>query len=670
MKLDYCHLHSPEVKKHFRKDIDGLRGLAVTSVVLFHAFPSLFSGGFIGVDIFFVISGFLISGILYSGLESNTFSVVGFYVNRVMRIFPSLVLVMLITTLTAWAILLPSEFELLGSEIIAGSFFFSNLLQMKGHGYFDGFNEPRLFLHLWSLAIEEQFYLLFPLCLLFIYKRVRSKVLNAIFLIAFISFSYGVWLTSIEHNIAFYSFSSRAWELLFGAVISYLVLIKKIKLNLSTRAILYLECLLFGLAIVAIMLINFRNNFPGVWALVPAIISGGLLLIGSGGCEYKSILKVEFLRFFGVISYPLYLWHWILLVFAGILYGPKVGIHTFMVIGLSIVLAWLTHKYWENPFRYKKTTNMAIVFCLSLIILGLIGWMIAEGRIKALNATDEVQRIIAISSAAETKFAPQSDLEPGLLKPAILKGHGESPVLFIGDSLASQYFGLAKKLSETNGKNFAGAEFLTKLGCPPIPELVMNYAKGCDAFIEKSKQYSFSKQFGAVVFSAAWSDPFFQTKNDWQPGRVWAYAKDDTNHSPIIIDSDIFNKKFGILESWFKELRQQGIPVYVILSNPMSMWELSPKASIERISLIPASFGIKKMEALKSQDAVRRKLLVVSEEAGVAVIDPFNHLCRDDFCPSMTRDGAYIYSDGIHVSTSYLINYINYLDSILLRASN
>lgn len=659
-----------EVKKNHRKDIDGLRGLAVISVILLHAFPTLFSGGFIGVDIFFVISGFLISGILYSGLESNTFSVVGFYVNRVMRIFPSLVLIMLITTLTSWVIFLPIEFKLFGSEIIAGSFFFSNLLQMKGFDYFDGFYEPRLFLHLWSLAIEEQFYLVFPLFLLLVYKIIKSQVLNALLLFICISFSYGVWMTSFEHNVAFYSFTSRAWELLFGAVISYLVLIKQIKLNLSTRAIVYFECLLISLALLAIILIDFRNHFPGVWALVPIAISGGLLLIGSDGIEYKSILKNEFLRFFGIISYPLYLWHWILLVFVGILYGHKIGMHTFMAVGSSVILAWFTHKYWETPFRYRKSSIAAIVFCLCLFMFGVIGWMIAYGRIKPLNANDELERIIAISSSAETEFAPQSDLEPGLLKPAILKGQGEFPVLFIGDSLASQYFGLVKNLSEGNDKNFSGAEFLTKGGCPPIPELVMNYAKECDIFIEKSMQYSFSKKFSAVVFSAAWADPFFQTENDFQSGRVWAYSKDDPTHSPIIINSEIFNRKFKILGSWFKLLRQQGIPVYVILSNPMSLWELSPKATIQRVLFIPSRFGVNKAEILKSHNAVRQKLFFESEAAGATVIDPFYYLCNDDFCPSMTRNGVYIYSDGIHISNNYMTNHITYLDSILMQNSN
>jgi len=194
----------------------------------------------------------------------------------------------------------------------------------------------------------------------------------------------------------------------------------------------------------------------------------------------------------------------------------------------------------------------------------------------------------------------------------------------------------------------------------------MNYAKECDIFVEKSKQYSLNKKFSAVVFSAAWSDPFFQTKNDWQPGRVWAYSKDDPTHSPIIINSDLFNKKFEMLGSWFKRLRQQGIPVYVVLSNPMSMWELSPKSSIQRVSLIPASFGVNKTEIIKSQNKVRQKLLLVSDETGAAVIDPFNYLCKDDFCPSMTRNNVYIYSDGIHISSSYMRSCVPYLNNVLL----
>lgn len=356
----------------YRPDIDGLRACAVLSVVVFHAFPEVLSGGFVGVDVFFVISGYLITGIVARNIEERRFSFVEFYERRIRRIFPALIVVIGCTIFVGWHTLLVGEFQQLGKHVAAAAVFVSNFVLYGESGYFDNAAETKPLLHLWSLSIEEQFYLIFPIVLLVLAKR----GINAIKPVAFIlcgSFFLNLILSWVSPTAAFFFPFGRFWELMAGSLLAlYELERKKYEFNEITNNLLSIcgLVLLFS----SFLLINKQMIFPG-WVVVLPVV-GAVLLIASGasGIVNKSLLAARPMVLIGLISYPLYLWHWPLLslprVFIGSLpTGIKLG-----ALGLALVLSVLTYLFVEKPFRfggYGKLKSVFLVFCL--VALGLFG---------------------------------------------------------------------------------------------------------------------------------------------------------------------------------------------------------------------------------------------------------------------------------------------------------
>ncbi|VVD75039.1 acyltransferase family protein [Pandoraea fibrosis] len=370
---------SSHLPHHYRPDIDGLRAIAVLAVLAFHAFPSEVKGGFIGVDIFFVISGFLISGIILKGLEHGTFSFVDFYKKRIRRIFPALILVLGACLAIGWNALLADEFERLGKHIASAAVFVSNITLWSEAGYFDVSAEVKPLLHLWSLGIEEQFYIVWPF-LLFVAYRSRSATL--FLLIGGFAASFAINISQTTHTpvAAFYLPASRFWELLAGAILAYVVsregtsistVFEKIGMIFSSNAQATV-----GVALIAaaIALLNNSRQFPGFWALLPVL--GAVLLISAGPRAWinSKILANPFMVFVGLISYPLYLWHWPLLSFARIVESetPSVNIRI-AAIALSFVLATLTYYAIERPIRFQGKRFAIAQFVLATLIVSMTG---------------------------------------------------------------------------------------------------------------------------------------------------------------------------------------------------------------------------------------------------------------------------------------------------------
>lgn len=354
----------PLTHPQYRADIDGLRALAVLSVVAFHAFPSLIVGGFIGVDIFFVISGFLISGIIFSNLEHTSFSIVEFYRRRIRRIFPALLLVLISSFLFGWFFLLSDEYRALGKHIFAGSIFFSNFALWKESGYFDISSELKPLLHLWSLAIEEQFYIIWPLLMAFVWKRKWSFVaITAV--IAAASFGFSIYTISKDPTAAFFSPFARIWELMLGSLLAYITLHKP---RINTQHQNLQSTLGFALIACSLIFTNSTSDFPGWWALLPTF--GAFFIISAGPATWFNhyILSSKLMVWFGLISYPLYLWHWPILSFAATLNNgtPAISIRLAVVIA-SIFLAWLTYKFVEQPIRTGSKSDLKIIAMLLLM---------------------------------------------------------------------------------------------------------------------------------------------------------------------------------------------------------------------------------------------------------------------------------------------------------------
>lgn len=386
------HLIHPK----YRADIDGLRAIAILSVVVFHAFPSWVKGGFIGVDIFFVISGYLISTIIICSLENDNFSFVEFYIRRINRIFPALLLVLIASFAFGWFALLADEYKQLGNHIAGGAGFILNFLLWNESGYFDNAAETKPLLHLWSLGIEEQFYVIWPLLLWFTWK-LRQNFLTIAIAVGFVSFALNIATVRSDTVAAFYSPQARFWELMAGSVLAYMTVhrleifpIFKHKLDSWLCKIAHVQApeanvktlrniqSVVGVTLIVIgsLVITEEKLFPGWWAVLPTL--GSVLIISAGTQAWfnSSVLSNRVLIWFGLISYPLYLWHWPLLSFLNILEGktPSPVLRITAVL-ISIVLAWLTYRLIEKPMRLNGSMGTRAMHLLTMLILvGYLGF--------------------------------------------------------------------------------------------------------------------------------------------------------------------------------------------------------------------------------------------------------------------------------------------------------
>lgn len=354
--------HNEEVKKtdslashlSYRPDIDGLRAFAIISVVLYHAFPAYMRGGFIGVDIFFVISGYLISSIIFKGLDAGNFSFLDFYKRRVNRIFPALIIVLLACYAVGWFALMAAEFKFLGKHVLGGIGFIQNLVLYKESGYFDTSSELKILLHLWSLGVEEQFYILFPLAGWVLWRR-RALVLPLLIGMAVISFGAGLYKLSVNPSAAFYMPQYRFWEILSGSLLAYFSVFGKsasVAAKVSLRINNLLSVLGLAFLFASVVLIDKYKAFPGFWALMPVCGAVMMILAGPQAWLNNRLLASKPLVWIGLISYPLYLWHWPVITFIRIIGGDELNLLSGMfAVGVSVLLAYVTYRFLELPLR-------------------------------------------------------------------------------------------------------------------------------------------------------------------------------------------------------------------------------------------------------------------------------------------------------------------------------
>lgn len=369
---------SKDLHPAYRRDIDGLRALAVLSVVAYHASPALLTGGFVGVDVFFVISGYLISQSIFKSLDAENFSFANFYARRVRRIFPALIIVLLSSWIAGWFLLTGSEYILLGKHIAAGGGFVSNIVLWLESGYFDVGSKLKPLLHLWSLGIEEQYYIFWPIIAFVFWKRLFGAMVFTLFAI---SLAVGIFSVGSHSVAAFYLPAGRIWELLAGSLLAYWTMTKKSSLRERLRVPLGNGALndlkaMFGLLLLAGSVAGFNEDmpFPGWLALLPVGATCLFIWAGESAWVNRHVLGNPLLVFVGLISYPLYLWHWPLLTFARILQGAEPPLPVrFCLVVLSVVLAILTYLYVEKPVRRGKWPGVMSVTVLSLCLVAVSG---------------------------------------------------------------------------------------------------------------------------------------------------------------------------------------------------------------------------------------------------------------------------------------------------------
>lgn len=391
----------------YRADLDGLRAVAVLLVMGFHAFPGRVPGGFIGVDVFFVISGYLIASLLLRDLRQGTFGIGRFYARRVRRIFPALSLVLITSLLVGRATLAPTEFAQLGQHAAASAAFVVNLVLWAQSGYFATGLESRPLLHLWSLGVEEQFYLAWPVALAFLFRRTAPSWLPVL-AIAAASLALNLYLVCGSPEAAFYSPLTRLWELLVGGLLAY----HREAPAPAPRGTLRgaASGLGLGLVVLAAVVFDGSQSFPGWRAIVPVAGTALLIEAGPGAWLNRALLAHPLPVFVGLISYPLYLWHWPALALSPLLdvawSENQERMLKLLVLAGSGVAAYLTYRFVERPVRFAKVGSTAAL-CLAMAVPLVAGALVAAVGYRAQLPDNPRRREIAEWMAYQQEQRPE-----------------------------------------------------------------------------------------------------------------------------------------------------------------------------------------------------------------------------------------------------------------------
>lgn len=647
---------SPAPHADYRPDIDGLRTIAVASVVTHHAFPQLLPGGFVGVDIFFVISGYLISTIILRSLASGRFTFADFYVRRIKRIFPALLLVLATTAVMGWQRLIPSDYAELGKHLLGGAAFVSNFLFWQEAGYFDAESLSKPLLHLWSLAIEEQFYLLWPLGL-YLLHRWRLPAMRGIAAILLLSFLVNLALV-VDHPVAaFYNPAARVWELMLGALLAAIHLhpagwrgLFQRRPDPATTAgapaqgapwMAWAGALLLALALA---LLNPQSTFPGAWALLPTV--GTALLIAAGpGTWPNRFLALKPMVWIGLISYPLYLWHWPLLTFAHLREsGAPPWPEQLGWVGLSVLLAWLTYLLVEKPVRFGRVGRRTMTAALCAAMVGVAA---AGTTIQQREGFDE--RFPAAVRELMTKGGKQAVIQGWRENDCMLDFRipvsnykdfcieQKRPLIFLwGDSHAGSLYPGFEALQKSGRYDFGIGE-RTGAICPPV--LGIEPRPLCKSLNDNAIEAIRQARPDVVVLYAWWHHPRYDLKN---------------------------------LEATVAELQRAGVPRIIMLGAvpywqgplPRILLEEWKKGPVNR----PPPLRLKAQLDPKLEQ-VTQEMRARAEKMGIEFISGMDYFCNAEGCLTrMSQDAAEPLSyDYGHLAPDAVRYYVEQLAPLIFK---
>ena len=596
----------------YRPDIDGLRACAVLPVVLFHMGVPAITGGFVGVDVFFVISGYVISRQLLEAIDSGTFSLLNFYERRVRRIFPALLFIVALTTVFAWLLLLPPQMLDFSDSLLASAFFSSNFFFWKQSGYFDIASAFRPLLHLWSLAVEEQFYILMPVAISVSYAL--GSRWRFIFWAGFLaSLVLSVALTNTAPSANFFLLPSRAWELLLGAL---LVLTPPPAPNRTIAEI----CGAIGVLLLLYSIFYFDENtpFPGAHALYPCVAAALLIYSGSSHSPFfNRLISIKPLVFFGLISFSLYLVHWPLIVLSRyyLLRNPQ-GYEVVLLIAGSVALAFLSYRFVELPFRRREFARSrrtlfaqgAIAMAVAAMI-GLAGassgfaWRFPDFEERA--ATPQAEQWRSGVCFLGTQQAPE---QWNLDACTLTRGNSGDMVLW-GDSFAAHY--VPGLLAHEKAIPYNIIEY-TSAGCPPVIQYHSYSLPHCQQFNKGAIEMIEKIRPKIVILSARWD---------------------------LLLAHGFFND----LQETIDRIRSTGARVVVI--------GRSPEFGMDVRSL---SYRLRHDQRASSSWQISNTDPTVNEylrttTRGATLLDPIAALCRGNICP-YEKGGQLLYLDYGHYS--------------------
>ncbi len=639
----------------YRRDIDGLRALAVAPVVLFHAFPSFFPGGYVGVDIFFVISGFLITGILMNDLEAGRFSLVEFYERRARRILPALAMVLLFTLTVCGFLYLPIDFKKFSGSLLATGVFTSNLFFWRTTGYFDGNVDIQPLLHTWSLAVEEQFYLFFPPLLALIWYRLRKNISLILLTLFTASLLGNILLTERAPQFSFYLLPTRAWELLLGSLLAVGAM------PASRSAVLNAAFASFGLMLIGFSVLAYSREtlFPGIAALAPAFGAAFIIHAGAHGRHrVQPLLESRILVGLGLISYSLYLWHWPLLAMLRYYYfeSPSVEM-VVLVVALSVVAAAVSWRWIENPVRRRQTLSTkkslfatAAALIAVCIILGATGSIydglpqrfsdpiMSASRISALSSMSAKDRSYCLEVTTER-------LQNNELCVIGVRLPGSQPSFVLwGDSHAET---LRTPLTDLGLQYGKWGYFIGRDGCPPLVG-VRRYNKGvrdsCLKLNNSVIDWIHRNSIKLVFMSARWALTISGERYLEENGERVMLSPGTSKDNVSIVSSSLTKTVDSLTEYGIRVILVSGVPE-IGLDVPRVL--LLKKYLNRTVRIAPTLEEF--MQRNRTSLAILEATAVANDQ--VYLINPYKVFCVPETEQCMVdADGDYLYSDDNHLS--------------------
>ncbi|MGE0114245.1 MAG: acyltransferase family protein [Steroidobacteraceae bacterium] len=642
----------------FRPDINGLRAIAVAAVVLFHFRVPGFTGGFLGVDVFFVISGFLMTKIIVGKLETDCFSIRDFWLARARRIFPGLAALCGILLPLGWLSLDPIAYWTLAWHAASSLTFLSNLIFWNEVGYFDSAAHEKWLLHTWSLSVEWQFYILFPIAMKIIksvFKSHRAMV-GAVLGAFALSLTISIIVTPLRPDAAYYLLPTRAWEMMAGGLVYFAS--PYFLFNAGLRHLMELIGIL--LIVVGVAWLNAGDSWPGYLALIPVL--GTALVILSGNTS--SIITCNPVsKFIGETSYSIYLWHWPIVVLVAHQHWENSWVVTVLGIALATILGWLSYRFVEVPVRRvqirPRFVEVSRYIVAATILLGVsLGIRYYQGFPARLGLGQESYQKTA--AAFGDWGHPDMHCDVKIYETRCYNpGNTRNLLMFIGDSHAEQWYPRYGNLVRHQNNSTL---FITKGACLPVRG-VESLALGanCTEFANSAWAEVYHLKPQKLVISSIWLTYFYYSTGEVRD----SICLTNVSECIHVTDEEKREQVFKSLENDIRRAKNSGIDIYILGPTPMSgvdypkikMNELAgrylwlPVAQIERGTV---KSGFLNDDKVYSRATIIKMLEQVAHNSGATLILTDQHMCPNGVCMYIDASGSPIFKDRDHLRKSYV----------------
>lgn len=639
----------------YRQDIDGLRALAIIPVVLYHLGYGVFSGGFVGVDVFFVISGFLITSIIWKDISKGEFTFGNFWKRRAIRILPAMYLVIVAVLIYGWFYSAPTDYESIGRAVRQQVFFASNIFFYESVDYFSEGLAYQPLLHMWSLAVEEQFYIAFPLICILAYKVSKGRSpLGLFLLLLLLSLSGSIYVIADDPLRAFYFTHLRAWELLAGSCLAVFLSSHKASPGVLKAEVLGVIGLL--LVVAPVFILDHDTVFPG-WSAIPSVL-GAVLLIYSGAVEntfIRKLLSAKVLVFVGLISYSLYLWHWPIYAYFTYVYGALNESERFLLLIASLLVSYLSYRLVEQPVRRsgsnvsgKKVAAVCIFFAVVLAVVGQFirkehGYIDRLPEAAKVYANDrewgkfqkKCSELTAerLRNSDYCRFGPKSD-------------QSEKIIVTWGDSHNAALLPLYKAMAE---KHQVHVKHFGKTACNLMVDDLVPDA-GCKLFNDEVFTYLKNNDVTDVIVASRWSSGL--KEESYKPDKK---SYDKLTESGYELEFQRIVKQFSGLDA----------TVWLVTEVPLQKYDVAEfmtKSVMKGDDSIPELLTLAE-HRLRVGFTDRLLINAARDNDSIKIINTESGLCDDHECKAIV-DGRSLYKDDDHLSNFGAM----YLESIFSAA--